>query len=52
MWETSIALRRAGASILITYFAREIALKLSTTIAEDDCRPERPLRLQDSDAER
>jgi porphobilinogen synthase len=29
MWETSIALRRAGASILITYFAREIATKLS-----------------------
>ncbi len=29
MWETSIALRRAGASILITYFAREIAMKLS-----------------------
>ena len=29
MWETSIALRRAGASILVTYFAREIAMKLS-----------------------
>ena len=29
MWETSVALRRAGASILITYFARELALKLS-----------------------
>lgn len=29
MWETSIALRRAGASILITYFAREIAMKLA-----------------------
>jgi porphobilinogen synthase len=29
MWETSIALRRAGAAILITYFAREIATKLS-----------------------
>ncbi len=29
MWESSIALRRAGASILITYFAREIAMKLS-----------------------
>jgi porphobilinogen synthase len=28
MWETSIALRRAGASILITYFAREIAERL------------------------
>jgi porphobilinogen synthase len=28
MWETSIALRRAGASILITYFARELATKL------------------------
>ena len=29
MWETSLAFRRAGASILITYFARELALKLS-----------------------
>lgn len=29
MWETSIALRRAGATILITYFARELALRLS-----------------------
>jgi len=29
MWETSIAFRRAGASILITYFARELAMKLS-----------------------
>ena len=29
MWETSVALRRAGATILITYFARELALKLS-----------------------
>jgi porphobilinogen synthase len=29
MWETSIALRRAGASILITYFAKELATKLS-----------------------
>jgi porphobilinogen synthase len=29
MWETSIALRRAGASILVSYFAREIALTLS-----------------------
>ena len=29
MWETSIALRRAGATILITYFAREIAMKLT-----------------------
>ena len=29
MWESSIALRRAGASILITYFARELAMKLS-----------------------
>ncbi len=29
MWETSIALRRAGASVLITYFARELAQKLS-----------------------
>src|SRR6478736_9657268 len=29
MWETSLALRRAGASILVTYFAREIATKLS-----------------------
>jgi porphobilinogen synthase len=29
MWESSIALRRAGASILITYFARELANRLS-----------------------
>jgi porphobilinogen synthase len=29
MWESSIALRRAGASILITYFAREIAERLA-----------------------
>ena len=29
MWETSIALRRAGATILITYFAKDLALKLS-----------------------
>jgi porphobilinogen synthase len=29
MWESSIALRRAGASILITYFARELATRLS-----------------------
>lgn len=29
IWETSIALRRAGATILITYFARELAMKLS-----------------------
>ena len=29
MWESSIALRRAGASILITYFARELAARLS-----------------------
>jgi porphobilinogen synthase len=29
MWETSLALRRAGATIVITYFARALALKLS-----------------------
>jgi porphobilinogen synthase len=35
MWETSLALRRAGASILITYFAREIAIKLSGQAMKD-----------------
>ena len=34
MWETSIALRRAGASILVTYFARELAVKLSASMTE------------------
>jgi porphobilinogen synthase len=29
MWETSLSLRRAGATILITYFSRELATKLS-----------------------
>ena len=29
MWETTIALRRAGADLVITYFAREIATALS-----------------------
>lgn len=45
MWETSIALRRAGASILITYFARELAAKLSESAITDvvRARPERPL---------
>jgi porphobilinogen synthase len=38
MWETSIALRRAGASILITYFAREIAMKLSSQQLRDVVR--------------
>jgi len=28
MWETSLAMRRAGADILITYFAKELARKL------------------------
>ena len=35
MWETSIALRRAGASILITYFAKELAAKLSSRALQD-----------------
>lgn len=35
MWETSIALRRAGASILITYFARQIAERLSGRAIQD-----------------
>jgi porphobilinogen synthase len=35
MWESSIALRRAGASILITYFARELAMKLSGRTLQD-----------------
>ena len=39
MWETSIALRRAGASILITYFAREIAMRLSDQESRDLVRP-------------
>jgi porphobilinogen synthase len=38
MWETGIALRRAGASILITYFARELALKLSGREAQATVR--------------
>jgi porphobilinogen synthase len=35
MWESSIALRRAGASILITYFAKELAAKLSGRALQD-----------------
>ncbi|HYE87840.1 MAG TPA: porphobilinogen synthase [Vicinamibacterales bacterium] len=35
MWETSIALRRAGASILITYFARQIAEQLAGGVMRD-----------------
>ena len=44
MWETSLALRRAGASILITYFAREIATKLSTQAITDVVRADSPER--------
>ena len=29
MWETTIALRRAGADLVVSYFAREIATALS-----------------------
>jgi porphobilinogen synthase len=35
MWESSIALRRAGASILITYFARELAARLASRPLQD-----------------
>ncbi|MFH0793582.1 MAG: porphobilinogen synthase, partial [bacterium] len=28
MWETTVAIRRAGADIVITYFAKELALLL------------------------
>jgi porphobilinogen synthase len=38
MWETSIALRRAGASILITYFAKELATRLSSQPLKDAAR--------------
>lgn len=38
MWETSIALRRAGASILITYFARQLATKLSSHAQRETAR--------------
>jgi porphobilinogen synthase len=50
MWESSIALRRAGASILITYFARELAMKLSghTLPDAEKARPERPLEASGS----
>ena len=45
MWESSIALRRAGASILITYFARELAIKLSGQPLQETAKagPERAL---------
>jgi porphobilinogen synthase len=45
LWEASIALRRAGASILITYFARELATRLSPQPIREVARtgPERPL---------
>jgi porphobilinogen synthase len=41
MWETSIALRRAGASILITYFARELAERLSGRATADAVKASR-----------
>lgn len=45
MWESSIALRRAGASMLITYFARALATRLSgqPLAAAERVSPERPL---------
>jgi len=33
MWETTIALRRAGAGIVITYFARTLAERLAAARA-------------------
>jgi porphobilinogen synthase len=45
MWESSIALRRAGASMLITYFARALATRLSgqPLAAAERVSAERPL---------
>lgn len=36
MWETAVAIRRAGADILITYFAKELAHKLSSVGLDRD----------------
>jgi len=38
MWESSLAMRRAGASILVTYFARRLAQKISGRALQETAR--------------